>query len=158
MYKTNKQQRQCTYDVTLRHVRANSVVAVEGNKYYTIWVCICSLSYPACNEHAPYCHLWTTPLYNIFPTLSRKRYDLKKKKLLDPKCVFWFSLRLSETFLILRRNERDVTKNVYWSSCTCIVYVYSVQCTVYSIQCTVYSVQYTVYSIQCTMPVILVRF
>jgi hypothetical protein len=33
------------------------------------------------------------------------------------KSVFWFSLkRFSETFLILRRNERD-TKNVCWSSC-----------------------------------------
>ena len=33
------------------------------------------------------------------------------------KCVFLFSLQLlSETFLILRRNERYVIKNVYWSS------------------------------------------
>ena len=27
----------------------------------------CSLMYPACNAHAPYCHLWTGRLYNIFP-------------------------------------------------------------------------------------------
>jgi hypothetical protein len=26
----------------------------------------CSLWYPACNAHAPYCHLWTARLYNIF--------------------------------------------------------------------------------------------
>ena len=41
-----------------------------------------------------------------------------KRKLLNIKCVFWFSLQLlSETFPILRRTERDMIKNVYWSSC-----------------------------------------
>jgi len=40
------------------------------------------------------------------------------KKLLNTECVFWFSLqRLSEIFLILRRIERDIIKNVYRSSC-----------------------------------------
>ena len=40
------------------------------------------------------------------------------KKLLGIKCVFWFSLRLlSETFFILRRPERHLIENVYWSSC-----------------------------------------
>ena len=35
------------------------------------------------------------------------------KKLLNTKCVFWFSLEiLSEIFLILRRNERDLIINV----------------------------------------------
>ena len=39
-------------------------------------------------------------------------------KLLNIKCVFWFSLQLlSETFLIIRKNERDMIKNVYRSSC-----------------------------------------
>jgi hypothetical protein len=38
-----------------------------------------------------------------------------EKKLLNIKCVFWFSLQLlSETFLILRRNERDMVKNECW--------------------------------------------
>jgi len=32
--------------------------------------------------------------------------------------VFWFALQLlSETFLTVRRIERDVIRNVYWSSC-----------------------------------------
>jgi hypothetical protein len=40
------------------------------------------------------------------------------KKSLIIKCVFRFSLQiLSETFLILRRTEQDIVKNVYWSSC-----------------------------------------
>jgi hypothetical protein len=33
--------------------------------------------------------------------------------------MLWFSLQiLSETLLILRRTERDMIENVYWSSCT----------------------------------------
>jgi hypothetical protein len=31
-------------------------------------------------------------------------------------CVLIFSTTLSETFLILRRNDRDTIKNVHWSS------------------------------------------
>ena len=42
----------------------------------------------------------------------------KKKSFIEPKkCVLTFSANLSETFLILRRTERDMIKNVYWSSC-----------------------------------------
>jgi len=29
--------------------------------------CVCSLRYQICNGHAPYCHLWSASLYNIFP-------------------------------------------------------------------------------------------
>jgi len=38
----------------------------KSNKYYLLWVCVFSLRYPACNEHAPYCHLWSVRLYSIF--------------------------------------------------------------------------------------------
>ena len=26
-----------------------------------------AFSYPVCNAHAPYCHLWPVPLYKAFP-------------------------------------------------------------------------------------------
>ena len=40
------------------------------------------------------------------------------KALLNIKCVFWFSLQLlSQTFFILGIFERDMIKNVCWSSC-----------------------------------------
>ena len=43
--------------------------------------------------------------------------DFRKKILLNTNCVFWFSLQLlSETFLILRRTQRDIVINVHWSS------------------------------------------
>ena len=42
----------------------------KGNKYFICWVCVCSLRYPACNAHAPYCHLRPARLYNIFYSIS----------------------------------------------------------------------------------------
>ena len=48
-------------------------------------------------------------------TLSHKRNDFRKNKLLNTKCVLIFSVNLSEIFLILKRTEPDVIKNVYWS-------------------------------------------
>jgi hypothetical protein len=48
-------------------------------------------------------------------TLSHERRDLRKNIEYE-MCVLIFSTNLSETFLILRRNERDMIKNVYWSS------------------------------------------
>ena len=44
----------CKYNATMRRVLA-TIVSVE--KYYILWVCVCSLSYAGCNAHAPYCHL-----------------------------------------------------------------------------------------------------
>ena len=73
----------------------------------------------------------------FFPTLCHKRHDLKKKKfrrrgitpppkkkthtkkLLNLKCVFWFSLQLlSKTFLILRKIQRYIIISVHTYSCT----------------------------------------
>jgi hypothetical protein len=91
------------------------VLQWKSNEYCIFWVC--SLRYPACNAHAPYCHLWPAQLYNIFPHYLINVTILKKMSL-NTNCVFWFSLQLlSETFLILRRTERDVIKNVYRSAC-----------------------------------------
>jgi len=39
----------------------------KSSKYYIFWVCVCSFCYPACKAHAPYCHMWSTLLYNTFP-------------------------------------------------------------------------------------------
>ena len=89
-----------------------------SNAVYMLWVCVCSLRYPTRNGHAPYCHLWPAPLYNIFPHYLINN-TVFEKKLLNTKCVLWLSVQLlSETFLILRRTERDIIKNVYRSSCT----------------------------------------
>jgi len=65
------------------------------------------------DAHEPYCHMLGVRLYNIFPHYRIKGTIFEKKKLLNIKCVFRFSLqRLSETLLILKRMERDVIKIV----------------------------------------------
>jgi vacuolar-type H+-ATPase subunit I/STV1 len=60
-----KQDRQCTYNVTwgtfLNHYCGGRSISITYCEY------VCSLRYPACNAHAPHCHLWPAPQYNIFP-------------------------------------------------------------------------------------------
>ena len=57
----------------------------------------------------------STVFFHIIPQTA---WFSKKKKLLNTKRVFWFSLRvLSETFVTVRRTEQGMIKNVYWSSC-----------------------------------------
>jgi hypothetical protein len=58
------------------------------------------------------CHLWLVQLYHIFPHYLING-TIFGKTLLNVKCVFWFCLQLlSETFLILRRIQRDIIINV----------------------------------------------
>ena len=96
----------------------NSCCSGKAMSVTTIWVCVCSVRYPAWIARAPYCHLWPAQLYNIFPHYLING-AVFGKRLLIIKCVFWFSLQsLSETFLILRKNERVMIKTVYRSSCT----------------------------------------
>jgi hypothetical protein len=48
----------------------------------------------------------------FFSILSHKRHGFRKKKLLNSKCVLFFSLHiLSGTLLILRRKHQNVIKN-----------------------------------------------
>ena len=79
-------------------------------------MCICSLNYPACNTHAPYCHVWPVLLYCVFPHYLTNGTILEESYLTWN--VFWFSLRsLFEKFLIRRRSERDVIIKVCCYSC-----------------------------------------
>jgi hypothetical protein len=67
-----------------------------------------------------HCHLWRVRLCYIFPhyLINGTIFEKKKKRSRRVQCVFWFSLQLlCETFLILRRFERELIKIVYWPSC-----------------------------------------
>jgi len=87
------------YNVTMRSLLINNF-AVESNKYYIFSVCACSLSYPACKAHAPYCRLWPERLYNTFP-----RYHLTgtiRKKVTKIKLfLFIFSTNIFLKYLSL---------------------------------------------------------
>jgi hypothetical protein len=67
--------------------------------------------------HAP-CYIFlcglccSTIFFHIISITARFSW-----KLLNARSAFWFSLQLlSETFLNIRRTERDIVINVYWSS------------------------------------------
>jgi hypothetical protein len=82
----------------------------KSNKYYIFWVCVCGLRYPAWNAHAAYCHLRPVRLHKSFSHYLTKGKHFPKK-LLNMKCVFWFSLQhFFVKHLILRRTERDMIK------------------------------------------------
>jgi len=75
----------------MRRVRV-PLLQWKSNEYYTTRVCICSLTYPACNVHEPYCHL--SPVLQHFSTLSHKRRGFRKRKVTEHKmCVSIFSTR-----------------------------------------------------------------
>ena len=76
-----KQDRQCTYNVTLRRVRATTVAVEKQQMLHKLSVCICSLCQPA--REMPMRSIilsfvvCTAVLY--FSTLSPKRLYFKKK-------------------------------------------------------------------------------
>jgi len=67
-------------------------------------LCVCYFRYPTCNMLAPYSYC-APSCFLYFSTLSHKVHNLKMK-LLNIKCVFWFSLPLwsmiwSKRFIVL---------------------------------------------------------
>jgi hypothetical protein len=82
-----EQDRQCTYNLTLRRVLA-TIVAVE-KQCVTYSESVCSFSYPACNALSLYCHQWPVWLYIIFPHYLINGTIFGKKL---PKKVFFYFL------------------------------------------------------------------
>jgi hypothetical protein len=104
-----KQDKQYTYNVTLRCILTTT--AVWKTMIITYCECVCSLTYPACNEMSMH-HIVTSdlPQSTLFFHIISKKGTLKKN---SEYKMFRFPLQLSSaTFLILTRTERDTIKNV----------------------------------------------
>ena len=99
-------------NVTLRHVRL-TILALQKLRVLHIR-CVCSLSYPACRMHAPYCQLWRALFYSVFPRCVLKSTNFEKQSF-STRNVFWFSLqRVPGTFFIPRKTERDIVINIQY--------------------------------------------
>jgi len=102
-----------------RNIEARSCVHCYGGKAISITYCECVLlawgiQHAMRMRHIVICDL---PRSTIFFPRSLINDTIFEKMFLNTKYKFWFPLEsLSENFLILRRNERDVVKHRYWSS------------------------------------------
>jgi hypothetical protein len=134
-----RQDRQCAYNITLRRIlflwKSNKCyiflcVCVWGGvcartcsrvgEYMRVRVggctcsgmcfLVCSLTYPPCNP-PPYCHLRPLWLHHIF-----RHYLINGtifgKKVLNIKCVFWFSTIFTWNISYFRKNSE-----IYFHKC-----------------------------------------
>ena len=76
-------------------------------------MCVYSLSYPSCNAHAPYSYQWPAVQY-FFPRYLINGTIFGGEKVIEYKMCVLISIQLLfETFLILRRTERDLIKKMH---------------------------------------------
>jgi hypothetical protein len=106
-----QQDRQCTYNVTLKSVR-EIIVAVKKHKYY-IFLCVCE------SAHAPYCiDICGLSGFDIFSDIISQRVPFSERNYRTQNFRFDFSLQiLPKTFLILRRSQRDIAISVKMPLC-----------------------------------------
>jgi hypothetical protein len=65
--------------------------------------------------------------FTVLSTLSYKRYDFRKKKVTEHKTFRVCLQRVIEKCLILRRNEQNMIKDLYWSPSKIFVIVVGIQ-------------------------------
>jgi hypothetical protein len=82
-------------------------------RYYIFQVCVCSLCYPACKGHAPYCHPWPLLRYFIAP-YYHTHGTILGKCIERENCVLIFFTTFAGFHI--RINWRDII-NEHRSSC-----------------------------------------
>ena len=105
-----------TYDVILRRFRVNIVKSGKAMGItYSEYVSVALGIQHATRMRHIICGL---PRHSIFPHYLINGTIFEEKCYWPQNDVFWFSLQLLyEMFLILRRTERDMIRNVNQSSC-----------------------------------------
>jgi len=107
----HKHDRKSVYNIALT-CNCVSTVALESNKYYMIWVCVCSLSYPASKAHALY-HIVTWGLM----TLSHNQHNYQKKVTEHKKHVCWiFPTNFIWDIAHSEKIQWDIITNIHRSS------------------------------------------
>ena len=113
----NKEDRQCTCKRNVEALLRNYCCSGKATFItYSEFVFVTLGFQHAMRMH--YIVICGLPALQYFSTLSHKRhlFFLSKKEFIENK-MFLLSLQfLSEKFLILRRTQRDVIKNVFWFS------------------------------------------
>jgi hypothetical protein len=84
----------------------------KNNKYYICWVCVCSLSYPACNVQARYCHLRAVQLYNILPHYLTNGI-IFKNKLLNKQYVSIYSKTAVLNISHSKKQKSEIWSKMY---------------------------------------------
>jgi len=112
-----KQDSQCTYNATLRRVRAMIVTVDKQWLLHNLNVCVCSLRYPECNAHAPHCRLCHVRLYNVL-----KHYltngTVFEKKVIEHK--MW-DIIFSKTFVRhISHSKKKSAIYIYIYVCVCV--------------------------------------
>jgi hypothetical protein len=109
-YKTD-----CTYNVTwVAFVQL--LLQWKCKMRFTLWACVCSLSYSAFKAHVAYftviCGLSGC---TIFVTLSQIKKYLRKKKVIEHKTLVWHSLQLLWNISHSKKNSaRQYDKHTVW--------------------------------------------
>jgi hypothetical protein len=100
---------------TAHHQEPKTALAASGFAYVEGWW--------TCRAHsktifsASYYVICRLSSCTIIYTLSHKRHDFRGKYINHKICVLVFSTNLSQTFLILRRIQRNIIINVHRASC-----------------------------------------
>jgi len=108
---------QCECNVTLRRVLATTAAVEKQFVLHILCVFVALATQHVMRMlHIVICNL---PGSTVFFSQNFIKGIIKKEiKLLNIKNVFRCSVRIfSETFLALKRTERNMIKNEYWSSC-----------------------------------------
>ena len=99
-----------------------------------VCVCVCSLSYPECNAHAPYCHLWPAPLYIVSPRYLKNVlfcvfcFIVLFCVLFMCKCVLYYchrvSTQLKSTNISINSTSFEKKKS-FWTQNVCFHFFYN---------------------------------